>query len=156
MYQLAVQDQSNATALQHDLLHTTNERLHSYGQSSAVGMSIRIAGTEDPEVIMEPAPSDLGMQGMSPPTWQAHSRDQDDPPALQLQDNMEGEGIAHHSARLPSIPQEPQTAQDPYLVTYPTLLEGVRCYSDASTLPDNLSTFSRIAGLGVNKSNQRR
>jgi hypothetical protein len=67
-------------------------------------MSIRIAGTGDPEVIVEPAPSDLGMQGMSPPTWQAHSRDQDDPPALQLQDNMEGEGIAHHNAGLPSIP----------------------------------------------------
>jgi hypothetical protein len=41
---------------------------------------------------------------------------------------MEGEGIAHHNAGLPSIPLlhgEPQTAQDPYLVTYPTLSDAI-------------------------------
>jgi ribonuclease HI len=38
---------------------------------------------------------------------------------------------------------------DPHLLTFPTLLEGVRCYTDASIPPDNLSTNLRNAGLGV-------
>jgi hypothetical protein len=41
------------------------------------------------------------------------------------------------------------TLQDSYLVTFPILLEGVRCYSDVFLSPDTLSTNIRNAGLGV-------
>jgi hypothetical protein len=41
------------------------------------------------------------------------------------------------------------TLQDSYLITFPILLEGVRCYSDVFLSPDTLSTNIRNAGLGV-------
>lgn len=45
--------------------------------------------------------------------------------------------------------QAVRSLQDPYFVACPTSLDGIRCYSDASIPPDNLSTNNATAGLGV-------
>jgi hypothetical protein len=38
---------------------------------------------------------------------------------------------------------------DPFLVSFPSSFAGTRCYTDAATLPDNHSSGTRQAGLGV-------
>ena len=44
---------------------------------------------------------------------------------------------------------------DRFTVLNPVLLSGVRCYVDASTTPDHLSTTNRRAGLGIFIVNQQ-
>jgi hypothetical protein len=45
--------------------------------------------------------------------------------------------------------QDPPSSRDNLLVPFPTLLQGIRCYTDASTAPDLHTHGSRVAGLGV-------
>jgi hypothetical protein len=51
----------------------------------------------------------------------------------------------------PSIPTLLQQAHlmHRHTITAPALLQGTRCYVDASTQPDHLNPHSRMAGLGV-------
>jgi hypothetical protein len=38
---------------------------------------------------------------------------------------------------------------DRFLVPFPTLLQGTRCYTDASTQPDLAASVPREAGIGI-------
>jgi hypothetical protein len=49
----------------------------------------------------------------------------------------------------PNHSESPQTLQDPHLIDFPSSLEGVTCYSDASLSPDTMPNNNRNAGLGV-------
>jgi len=40
-------------------------------------------------------------------------------------------------------------ASDPFLVSFPSSFAGTRCYTDATTLPDNQTSGTTQAGLGV-------
>lgn len=86
--------------------------------------SIPRPGDQEPSI--QHVTSNLGIQGTISPSQQVDQRNRIHPPRWQSLENT-----------------------DIHLVTHPSLLEGVQCYTDASISPDSLSTNLRNAGLGV-------
>jgi hypothetical protein len=56
-----------------------------------------------------------------------------------------------HDHRLVSPTRRPSVgfSSNHNICSLPTLLPGPRCYSDASTTPDNINSNARKAGLGI-------